>query len=163
MNKNVILVTIIIVAIIIAGVMFSRNNDDQTVNETNETTTENVDGMGSDSMAPSESMETPMDNGSTMMESQDGKTKTFTIVGSNFKFSPNEMKVNKGDTVKVIFKSQGKSHNFVIDEFKVKTAELEEDKSEEVTFVADKTGTFEFYCSVGEHRSMGMKGSLIVQ
>jgi uncharacterized cupredoxin-like copper-binding protein len=32
-----------------------------------------------------------------------------------------------------------------------------------VQFVADKTGTFEFYCSVGNHRQMGMVGTLVVQ
>jgi len=32
-----------------------------------------------------------------------------------------------------------------------------------VTFVADKTGTFEYYCSVGNHRAQGMVGKLIVE
>jgi nitrite reductase (NO-forming) len=32
-----------------------------------------------------------------------------------------------------------------------------------VEFVADKTGTFEYYCSVGAHRAMGMTGSLVVE
>ena len=32
-----------------------------------------------------------------------------------------------------------------------------------ITFVADKTGGFEFYCSVGNHRAMGMVGTLIVR
>ena len=27
----------------------------------------------------------------------------------------------------------------------------------------NQTGTFEYYCSVGNHRAMGMKGTLIVQ
>lgn len=32
-----------------------------------------------------------------------------------------------------------------------------------VTFVADETGTFEYYCSVGNHRGQGMIGKLIVE
>ena len=32
-----------------------------------------------------------------------------------------------------------------------------------VQFLADKTGTFQYYCSVGKHRSMGMWGTIIVQ
>ena len=162
MNKNIVLVAIIIIAIVIAGFMFAQRNDDGIKNGTQQTNQEQSGSMGTDSTQPAETIVPPVSNES-MMTSEDGKTKTFTIVGSNFKFAPNEMKVNKGDTVKVIFKSQGKLHDFVIDEFKVKTAQLGEDKSEEVTFVADKTGTFEFYCSVGEHREMGMKGNLIVQ
>jgi plastocyanin len=29
--------------------------------------------------------------------------------------------------------------------------------------VADKKGTFEYYCSVGQHRALGMKGKLVVE
>ncbi len=32
-----------------------------------------------------------------------------------------------------------------------------------VEFTADKKGTFEYYCSVGEHRVNGMKGKFIVE
>jgi len=32
-----------------------------------------------------------------------------------------------------------------------------------VQFVANQTGTFEFYCGVGSHRDLGMVGQLIVQ
>jgi plastocyanin len=162
MNKNILLVAIIIIAIVIAGFMFAQRNDDGIKNDTEQTNQDQSESMGTDSTQPSETTTPPVSNDNAM-SSEETKIKTFTIVGSNFKFAPNEIKVNKGDTVKVIFKSQGKLHDFVIDEFKVKTAQLGEDKSEEVTFVADKTGTFEFYCSVGEHREMGMKGSLIVQ
>ena len=34
---------------------------------------------------------------------------------------------------------------------------------DEVEFVVDKAGTFEYYCSVGNHRQMGMVGKLIVE
>ena len=142
--------------------MVAQRNDDGIKNDTQQTNQEQSGSMGTDSIQPAEATTPPVSDDS-IMSSEETKIKTFTIVGSNFKFAPNEMKVNKGDTVKVIFKSEGKLHDFNIDEFKVKTAQLEEDKSEEVTFVADKTGTFEFYCSIGEHREMGMKGNLIVQ
>jgi plastocyanin len=32
-----------------------------------------------------------------------------------------------------------------------------------IEFVANKKGKFEYYCSVGEHRAMGMKGNLVVE
>jgi len=89
--------------------------------------------------------------------------KTFTVKGSNFAFSPTEIKVKKGDKVKIIFQNTGGFHDFVIDELKVKTSQIQGGKSETLEFIADKTGTFEFYCSVGTHRQMGMKGSLIVE
>lgn len=54
-------------------------------------------------------------------------------------------------------------HDFVIDELNVKTKIVKDGESETVEFTPDQTGTFEFYCSVGQHRQMGMKGTLIVE
>lgn len=88
--------------------------------------------------------------------------KEYTINGSNMKFEPNTMSVKKGDTVRITFKNVGGMHDFVIDEFNVKTKVLQAGNEEVVEFIADKTGTFEYYCSVGKHREMGMKGTLTV-
>ena len=93
----------------------------------------------------------------------EGTVKEFTVTGSNFKFDPAEIKVAKGDKVKVTFKSAGMMHDFVIDEFNVKTKQLKADEEETVEFTADKAGTFEYYCSVGKHRQMGMVGKLVVE
>lgn len=92
-----------------------------------------------------------------------GATKSFTVTGQNFSFIPSTLSVRKGDTVKITFKmASGTSHDFVIDEFSVRTNRLEVGDSQTVTFVADKSGSFEYYCSVGQHRVMGMKGTLTV-
>lgn len=91
------------------------------------------------------------------------EVKEFTVTGSKFKFEPTKISVKKGDKVRVIFKNAEGVHDFTIDEFKVKTKQLKEKESETVEFVADKTGSFEYYCSVGTHRTMGMKGTLIVE
>ena len=92
-----------------------------------------------------------------------GETMTFTVDGDNFKFSLSEIKVNEGDTVVINFNNTGGVHDWVLDEFNAKTKELKDGESETVTFVANKKGTFEYYCAVGQHRQMGMKGNLIVQ
>ncbi len=88
--------------------------------------------------------------------------KSFTITGDNFTFSPASMTVNKGDTVRVTFKNMQGFHDFVIDEFMVATKQISAETEEVVEFVADQAGSFEYYCSVGSHRAMGMKGTLIV-
>lgn len=90
-------------------------------------------------------------------------TRTFTITGQDFSYSPNEIRVKQGDTVKISFKNAGGFHDFVLDEFGVKTDSIASGATANVEFVADKTGTFEYYCSVGNHRQMGMKGNLIVE
>ena len=73
------------------------------------------------------------------------------------------MSVNKGDTVKITVKNVNGTHDFKIDEFNVSTRTLNTGETQTITFVADKAGTFEYYCSVGNHRAMGMVGTLIVR
>ena len=91
------------------------------------------------------------------------QTRTFIIKGQNFSFDTKEMSVNKGDTVVINFSSVDGMHDWVIDEFAARTPQIKSGETAKVTFVADKTGTFEYYCSIGQHRAMGMKGKLIVK
>jgi len=88
--------------------------------------------------------------------------KTFTVTGGNFEFTPATMSVKKGDTVRITFMNVEGFHDFVLNEFTVATKQIQGGTEEVVEFVADKTGSFEYYCSVGKHREMGMKGTLIV-
>ncbi len=89
--------------------------------------------------------------------------KTFNITGRNFAFSLQEIRVKKGDTVTINFSSVEGFHDFTIDEFNARTERVQAGQSSSVTFVADKAGTFEYYCSVGSHRALGMVGRLIVE
>ncbi|OGC51192.1 hypothetical protein A2W32_05625 [candidate division WWE3 bacterium RBG_16_37_10] len=91
------------------------------------------------------------------------EVKEFTIKGSNFKFDVTEIKVKLGDKVKLTFENTGGFHDWNLDEFNVSTKTLNSGEKETVEFVASKAGTFEYYCSVGQHRQMGMKGNLIVE
>lgn len=85
------------------------------------------------------------------------------IEGGSFYFKPNIIRVKVGQTVKVKLNSVGgMPHDFVIDELGVDTKEITND-SLEFEFTPDKVGNFEFYCSVGSHRKMGMKGTIIVE
>jgi len=90
-------------------------------------------------------------------------TKTITITGENFSFSPNKISAKLGDTIKIVFTNRGGTHDFVIDEFNVRTKRISSGESDTVTIVASKKGTFEYYCSVGTHRAMGTVGKLIVE
>ena len=89
--------------------------------------------------------------------------KEFSVDAAPFSFTPSTMTVNKGDTVKITVKNTKGTHDLKIDEFNTATRILNAGESETITFVADKTGTFEYYCSVGNHRAMGMVGKLIVR
>lgn len=89
--------------------------------------------------------------------------KTFTVKGSNFTFSPLEIRVKRGDQVKVVFVNEEGFHDWVLDEFNARTPQIGAGATAEVRFTADKVGTFEYYCSVGSHRAMGMVGKLVVE
>lgn len=89
--------------------------------------------------------------------------KEFTITGKNFSFSPSTITVKKGDRVKITFKNSQGFHDFVIDEYGVATKQASSPATEVLEFTADKVGSFEYYCSVGTHRAMGMLGTLKVE
>lgn len=96
------------------------------------------------------------------------ETKTFVITGINYKFLMNgqeapELRVKKGTRVKIQFTSTEGFHDWVVDEFDAATERVQADNSTTVEFVADRIGTFEYYCSVGSHRANGMRGFLVVE
>ena len=92
-----------------------------------------------------------------------GTVKEFTVSGGNYYFKPSQITVKKGDTVKITFTNNGGFHDFVLDGYNVKTDVIGSGKSQTITFTADKVGSFQYYCSVANHRAMGMTGTLIVQ
>ncbi|WJH35340.1 cupredoxin domain-containing protein [Paenibacillus sp. CC-CFT747] len=88
-----------------------------------------------------------------------GGTKEITVAASNFKFEPSEIRVKKGQKVKITLDNKEGMHGLAIPEFNV---DLKKPGSAE--FTADKAGTFEFHCSVvcgAGHAEM--KGKLIVE
>lgn len=169
-KKSIIPVIIVIVIIFIAAgayAMTMNKSDEVKTTETEQTETMDQDTDKADTKAVETTITAPEVTTpavSAPSTNTEASAKTFTVEGSNFKYSTSEIKVKKGDTVTIIFKNTGGFHDFVIDEFSgAKTKQIQGDTSETITFVADKTGTFEFYCSVGSHRQMGMKGNFIVE
>jgi plastocyanin len=89
--------------------------------------------------------------------------KTFNISGRNFAFSQSEIRVKEGDRVKIVFTNTDGFHDWTIDDFNAKTKQIQTGQTAEVEFVADQAGSFQYYCSVGQHRQLGMVGTLIVE
>jgi len=90
---------------------------------------------------------------------------TFNVTGGSFYYTPNEITVKQGDKVKIIFTNAGGMHNLTLDAFNVATKTIKTGESDTIEFTADKKGTFEFYCSVGNgyHRQKGQIGVILVQ
>ncbi len=93
----------------------------------------------------------------------DKTVKEFSLEATPFTFSIKEIKVKQGDQVKITLTNKAGFHDFVVDEFGVRTKQLSAGATDSVQFTADKKGIFEYYCSVGNHRQQGMVGKLIVE
>jgi len=107
-----------------------------------------------------------MTEGGGVMEGETGMTeeiKTFNIDARNFSFSKKEIRVKRGDRVRIDLSSVEGFHDWVVDEFNAKTSRVNTGQKTSVEFIADTAGTFEYYCSVGSHRQFGMAGKLIVE
>lgn len=148
MNKGIIL-AIVIIVVVGAIILFTSGPAEAPMSPT-ENDVSDTWPTGSPEPGNATSTDTPM-------------VKEFMVEGSNYKFSVTEMRVNLGDTVRVVFKNTGGQHDWKVDEFDAETRVLSAGEQETIEFVADKAGTFEYYCSVMQHRQMGMVGSLIVE
>ena len=93
---------------------------------------------------------------------QSGSVKEVTVTNDGFDFMPKEIRVNVGDTVRLTYENGGGFHDWVLDEFDAATRQITGGRSDTIEFTADRAGTFEFYCSVGNHRALGMVGDFVV-
>lgn len=77
-------------------------------------------------------------------------------------FSLSEMRVKKGDRVRITITNTAGTHDFSLDEFGIRK-ETPLNEPVIVEFVADKAGSFEYYCSKFNHRALGQRGTLVVE
>lgn len=104
--------------------------------------------------------------GSTSGSTSGGGPKTVVVDvrSSNFAFDVTEIRVDQGDTVQINLTNDGGTHDWVVDEFNAFTKVLNlSGEVDTIQFVADQKGTFEYYCSIGNHRALGMVGNVIVE
>ena len=74
-------------------------------------------------------------------------------------FSQNEEKGKKGKKVRLTITSQDADHTFTLPAYKI-DEKLSRGEDVTIEFIADKTGTFNWYCAVKGHEAM--KGKLLV-
>ena len=106
----------------------------------------------------------PSSDNDNAIENDNGEQNVVEIdvVAKKWEFTPSTIIVKKGDLVRLSIESIDVEHGFAIPEFGVSQS-LSPDKTEIVEFTADKVGTFEYYCSVGQHRANGQVGSITVK
>jgi plastocyanin len=167
-NKKLAIAGIGTVLLVIAGVIVYAKMPKTAVKVT---TNEMTNQESSDSSSAKSVLEREQDSMKKQDEQTQETSKTstkpelvnITVEGNNYSFNPKELKVKKGDTVKLTLTSVGGFHDFVIDEFNVASKRLNDGESDTVEFVANIAGDFEYFCSVGNHRQMGMVGKLTVE
>lgn len=147
--KSITTVIILILFAVIFWYFISLNNNE-------------ADLLVDDSVTTIENEKSEIPQQNIIEEEMSGELKEYTISGSNFKFSITEINVDKGDRVRINFINEVGDHDWKLEGYNVGTKILRTGQSEIVEFVASQSGTFEYYCSVGTHRAMGMKGILVV-
>ncbi len=93
----------------------------------------------------------------------EGEIKEFTMTAKQFEFTPSTITVNQGDLVKLTITSTDVAHGISIPDFDI-NENISPDQITTIEFIADKTGTFTFSCSVycgSNHNEM--EGTLIVE
>lgn len=88
---------------------------------------------------------------------------TINMTASNFDFSTDSIKISQGATVTINLTSLEETHDLVIDGLNLSIDRVSEGETGSVTFVADQPGTYTYYCSVSNHRSLGMEGTLTIE
>jgi len=102
-----------------------------------------------------------VDENAQMIE--ESEVRVINVEAGSFYYKPNVMKVKKGETVRIVLKAVSMMHDFNIDELGVKMPIIKDGDTGTVEFVADTIGTFEYYCSVGQHRANGQIGTITVE
>lgn len=89
--------------------------------------------------------------------------KEFTITAKRFTWDPAQITVKLNDRVRLKVTSVDVTHGISIPQFNVSEV-LPPNETKTIEFIADKQGTFRFFCSVYCGSGHGdMKGSLVVQ
>lgn len=85
------------------------------------------------------------------------------VTAKKYEFSPNPIRVKKGEHVKLVVTATDHDHGFKLDAFHI-DQKLKKGEPATIEFTPDKAGTFPFKCSdfCGIHHGK-MKGELIVE
>jgi plastocyanin len=156
-NQNLLIIGGIVLVLVVLGgfVVFGRDTAEEGEFNTN-AVQEDIDAA-----VPEEETITEV---APLDDVVQGEVKEFTIDGSNFAFSVKEIRVNEGDTVRIkLTNGSTMPHDWRVDEFSAATNVVQPGQEDTIEFVADQAGTYEYYCSVGQHRQLGMVGNLIVE
>lgn len=87
----------------------------------------------------------------------------FIVSARRYAFEPRTLEVHEGDLVRITLDTADIAHSFVLDAYRI-AKKASPGKSVTFEFLADRAGTFPFYCSLTlEDGCREMKGQIVVQ
>ncbi len=92
-----------------------------------------------------------------------GEAREIRVTARKYEFTPNPIKVKKGEQVRLLITAVDHDHGFKIDEFNINQL-IKKGTTATIDLTPEKTGTFHFHCS--HFCGMGhpkMHGELIVE
>ena len=96
----------------------------------------------------------------------DQEAMVIDLAVSNYKFSQDQLTVKAGQTVTIKLQNTEGFHDLVIDELGAASEQIGTGQETSVTFTVPESAagqTYEYYCSVGNHRELGMVGLLVIE
>src|SRR5688572_33507386 len=87
----------------------------------------------------------------------------FTLVGRNYRYSPDRLEVTQNDLVRLTIRSEDLAYSFAIDEYRI-LRRVPAGGSTTFEFHADRPGTFRFYSNLtSDSGHEEMQGQLVVR
>jgi plastocyanin len=163
-NKKILLITLscVILLIAVGSFAFSHNPKDKSNNINTPDPKKVSEDINTQPQKPPPLMNNQKEqlaNGTSTAT----KEKTFFVTAGNYYFVPNNITVNQGDKISILFNNMFGYHNFLIPDFHIRTPITQAGQSFTTTFTVDKPGSYEFYSNAAQDHQKGMKGTLVVQ
>lgn len=97
------------------------------------------------------------------VEGEKNTVREITIEAKEFSYSTKKISVKKGEKIKLTLVNKGRtSHDFKVEGTNISTKLTGAGTTESIEFTINEAGNYAFFCSVGNHRAMGMEGVLNV-
>ncbi len=113
--------------------------------------------------APAETTATPAPTQAT--NNSGTQDVSVTIDEESFSFTPSVINVKAGQTIHLTLTSTSGGHNFVVDDLGVTSTTLSAGTPTTVDFAIPSNAagkTYEFHCSIANHKELGMTGQIKV-
>jgi len=147
--KKILAIIIAIAVIILAYFLYVSYSDDSTL----ETATDTLGGLVEDTT------EAVKDTASGIV----AEAHVVSVSAFEFGYEPPSLRLPADTTIELTLSNSGSGlHDFMIDGQAIETKRINGGETDTIEFKL-KQGTYTFYCSVGNHRALGMEGVIIVE